>query len=1087
MKKYSKYIILSFCIILLLVSICFVPIRASKLIPFIEEQVAKELGIDVHIERLILRTGPNLKAKVPIMHLMYADGQKFAQLDNVKFFIPWNSIIKNNPRIAHLNARKLTVRVNSDDKYLENLLKNLKEKDFKDIPNIRLKEYQISYFDKIEMEKYSLEGHNFESNKLKSVKNIKIKTAGTFNINSIKHITYDLNIVPQLNLTEIVYKPDLKSFIERLKELDFYSDIIADIKFYKTQDRIIQASGFINIDNISILDSEKKMPKSFVYLTLWGDKASILSNIYTSLNMKVCVEGMINNSQKPVIDLKVKTDEIEIKDLYDKLRIVSDFSHIKDIKDIDGTINANFTLKGDLNKIKSNGYLKINNAKFLANGVKLDKINSEIDFSNNTVNLKKAVGYVNNSPIIAKGYLNKNINIELLMNKVELKYLCPDDLGIKNGLVSLIANISGTLDKPIHKENLLIENLKLQNQNVDLSMEYLKFDTNKSDTAYINNLQCKTTEIELIKIPSLKILVNTDSIKLPDTSIFLPNSKITMKGEVVNYNNSEMNYVLSFDGFINSKDLARFSSNSVRYPVKFVTNGNKNVQNANLQVLLEKTDIFDEPSVLNLIAKKEKNSLKIDELSLNSLIGKFSSDLKSNVKGNKKIIITGIVEDLKSPTLKNIRVFVPQLLNINIYDTLLQAKGDLFLNGSLKAPEIIGQLNIQTLFNQSLQLALNNCTIDFNKNNAVINAPQLKIGDSSLSLNGLVSTDISKSILFKILSIKSKFINTDTLLMYKDSPVLKLYPLQIFDGKFYSERIISNIYGSQVYLSAFTSDFTLNNDILTFKNIASELFNGKIMGSLSYNLHDEHITSDIMARGVSAEPIFNIISTRKDSVSGIMDFDSNLKGELTSKQSLAGNIKFLINNGRMSTLGKLEHLLYAQNVVADHMLRTSLSVVSKAITLKDTGLFKYMRGDITLDKGIAKVNMIQTQGPHMALYINGDYNITNDFAKLTVLGRLSDDIIAGLGAFGDFSFNKLMIMLTGENNKKNTIVEDIDKLPQLPVKNTKEFRSIINGIIDKPASVVQFNWISYSEKSLRQKDVPINDTKLPEFLDNIPY
>ena len=61
-------------------------------------------------------------------------------------------------------------------------------------------------------------------------------------------------------------------------------------------------------------------------------------------------------------------------------------------------------------------------------------------------------------------------------------------------------------------------------------------------------------------------------------------------------------------------------------------------------------------------------------------------------------------------------------------------------------------------------------------------------------------------------------------------------------------------------------------------------------------------------------------------------------------------------------------------------------------------------------------------------------------AKLTVLGRLSDDVISGLGAFGDFSLNKLMIMLTGDENKYNIVPEDIDKLPQLASKNTKEFR-----------------------------------------------
>ena len=431
--------------------------------------------------------------------------------------------------------------------------------------------------------------------------------------------------------------------------------------------------------------------------------------------------------------------------------------------------------------------------------------------------------------------------------------------------------------------------------------------------------------------------------------------------------------------------------------------------------------------------------------------------------------------------MKNIRIFIPQQLHLNINDTIAQLKGDLFLNGKIKNPDIIGQISIQNLFNQQTQTSLNN------KTTALINAPTVKIADSSLGFNASLLTNFINGLKIKNINIKSKYLNTDTILMYKDNFLQNLCSLEIQDGKFYSERLLANVYGEPLYLSAFTSDFDLKNDILNLKNISSELFNGKLAGKLSYNLRDEHFDTNIMTRGVSAEPIFDIISTRKDSISGTMDFDADLKGELTSRNSLNGNIKFIVNNGRMSTLGKLEHLLYAQNVIADNMLRTSLSVVTKAITLKDTGLFKYLRGDIDLVSGIANINILQSQGPLMALYIKGQYNPINDYAKLLVLGRLSDEIISGLGAFGDFSFNKLMIMLTGENNQNNILPEDFDKIPQLPIKNTKEFRSVINGNIDKPSSVISFNWISYSEKSLKQKEIPTTNTKIPSFVEKLPY
>ncbi len=1088
MKKYGKIIIVVLAIITALIAVCFIPINASRLIPAVEAQVSKDLGIDIHIERLILRVGPFIKVKAPIMHMMYKDGQKFAQFDNVKFYISWLSLLnKDNLNINKLYANKLIIRVNSDDKYLQDFLSRLENKDIKEIPNVQIKSYNISYLNKKLNDRYALEGQSLNIEKVPNYKNFKLNTVGSFSINDRKYLGYDIAYLPKMDIPEIRKNIDIEEFLSQMKELDFYADIIADLKVYETSDKILQGSGFINIDNISVLDKVKKSPKSFVYLTLWGDKASILSNIYTAPNKKVYIEGMVNNSKKTVLDVKVKTDEIKLNDLYQKLKLLADFSKIRGIKKIDGTLNANFTLKGDLNKIKSNGYMKISNAGIKSSGLNIEKINADIDFSNNSINIVNAVGYVNNAPIMAKGSIDKAINIELLMNKVELKYLCPASFGIKNGIASLVANINGTLDNISHQENLQIDNLELANNGIELGFENLKIDTNKNNSAYITNIICKSPETELIKIPSLKLNIERESITIPETNIFMPNSKLTAKSEITNYNTGNITFTTKINGFINSKDIKKFNQHSYRYPLQIVLSGNKDIQNLNAQVQLERAAILDEPSVINVISKIEKNNIKLEDLSILSFNGKLSDDYKTNLKGQKKVIVTGNIDNLTNPVIKNIRVFIPQQLNINIYDTIAQVRGDLFLNGTPQKPDIVGQLSIQNLFNQTLQLGISNCTLDFNKNNVIINAPQVKLSDSSMRVDATASTDISKAIVIKNLNVKSKYLNTDTLLMYKDNPLVKLYPLTVQEGKFYSEKVLANVYDSPLYLSAFSADLKLKDDNLVLSNISSEIFNGKLAGSLEYNMKDEHFISNIMARGVSAAPIFDVISTRDDTISGTMDFDTALKGELTSKQSLNGDIKFVVHNGRMSTLGRLEHLLYAQNVIADSMLRTSLSVVTKAITLKDTGLFKYLRGDIQLINGIANIRMLQSQGPLMALFIKGEYNPVNDYARLIVLGRLSDEIVEGLGAFGDFSFNKLMVMLTGDDNKYNVLPEDFEKLPQLTAKYTKEFRSIINGNIDKPSSVLSFNWISYTQKSLKQKDVPMTNIKVPSFVDELPY
>ena len=55
MKKYRTYIIVFAAFLAFCITICFIPIDASKFIPQIESQAEKDLGIKIHIEKLILR------------------------------------------------------------------------------------------------------------------------------------------------------------------------------------------------------------------------------------------------------------------------------------------------------------------------------------------------------------------------------------------------------------------------------------------------------------------------------------------------------------------------------------------------------------------------------------------------------------------------------------------------------------------------------------------------------------------------------------------------------------------------------------------------------------------------------------------------------------------------------------------------------------------------------------------------------------------------------------------------------------------------------------------------------------------------
>ena len=259
------------------------------------------------------------------------------------------------------------------------------------------------------------------------------------------------------------------------------------------------------------------------------------------------------------------------------------------------------------------------------------------------------------------------------MDKVELKHLLPASFGVKNGISTISAKVSGTPEKLVHKENIKIDNFKCEKEGNSLFFKKLNIDTNKDNVAYINGILLNNTKTDVIKLPLLKLYITPTTISIPETNIFLANSKLKASGEITNYNAKKPEFAINLNGFVNSRDIKCIKSNFAIYPVKVTVNGDKKEQNLLAQVLMEKALILDEPSIVNIATKFENNNMKIEDLSISSFSGRFSDDYKTNLRGQKKLIISGFVENLKEPGFKNVRVYIPQQLNISYLNTIAQS------------------------------------------------------------------------------------------------------------------------------------------------------------------------------------------------------------------------------------------------------------------------------------------------------------------------------------------------------------------------------------------------------------------------------
>ncbi|MFQ8625916.1 MAG: hypothetical protein ACLSA2_05265 [Candidatus Gastranaerophilaceae bacterium] len=128
-------------------------------------------------------------------------------------------------------------------------------------------------------------------------------------------------------------------------------------------------------------------------------------------------------------------------------------------------------------------------------------------------------------------------------------------------------------------------------------------------------------------------------------------------------------------------------------------------------------------------------------------------------------------------------------------------------------------------------------------------------------------------------------------------------------------------------------------------------------------------------------------------------------------------------------------------------------------TVKNTAQFKSISGNMTFSNGWAMLNPIKTSGPSMSSYITGRYNLLNATANVTVLGRISAEVVALLGPLGDLSVSKLTSYIPKFGALTGNIInalttdpkgENIAGIPQLSSgnKNYKDFKVAFNGGVE---------------------------------------
>lgn len=1043
----------------------------------ISKMVEEASGFKLKLENLQILTTPKLTAGLKAGHIEVSlpTDEKFLSADNVQGKISLLPLLMRKIEIDMAGADNLNVnlKVQKDGKFLiENYIPQADNSNdtqpqnsaaeplpfgiklSNHLPDIILNNYNLSFIDMQTDKSYYFSGNRIKVSDFILNKKVKILADGKVLLQDRNQFNYDVKIfnkiMPDMDLNELVFslktenapagQPISLNVTDIFKAIHnnyVTADLKADVKTFGTPDDI-NWDGTVNVSNLGVAVDNKKLPSSNIDITMKGNKINLYSKLYTAEKELTEVVADIKTGKHPKIDLNCKSGA-KFKSIFDMAdSIAKSFGyHDLDTLTATGGIDADFSLKSDMKKVESSGYLKIPSSSitYKLYNAYIKDIKADIDFSGDAVNIKDAGFKVAEQPLMLNGTVSNDINVHVIADKLQLRALLVaagqlgllKDNNIKSGTLSLDASLTGKLDKPVPKVSINVDNVNIKNipSNTSVILMSSNADVNTDGKSFtggidVNNLKV-LNPVANISAPKSKISFGQEDINIDNAYVLLNNSRIDITGKVSDYTTKDINFDINAKGNVLSSDVKSIIPADFRkevnaagsLPLSVRITGNDKAQNIAVNLSANPSNYV---SILSVDALKGKNTvIKSDIKIANDALRLSDTGVYAN--GVSVLDVKGSVNNLSKSQTLALDISTPQQISMEI-PTLkksnLKAKWNISVSGAAVNPVLKGNIDIP-----------------------VITIPDmlLKMENMSVNLNGVIAN--GKGTLAKFTS-----------------------------GGITAQNL--------------ASDFSFKNNVFYLKNLTGEAFDGKVNGNISYNVLNGKTGVIFKGSGMNAEKAIAGAAGLKNALSGTLGFDANvtLHGatDVEMMKNLKGKVSFEINDGTFGNIGRFENYLFAQNLQSNSIIKAAINSVAALPTVKNTAEFKFVSGNMTFNNGWALLNPVKTSGPSMSSYITGKYNLLNATANVIVLGRISAEVVSLLGPLGDLSVSKLTSYIpkfgTLTGNLINALTtdpnsENVSAIPKLSSgnKNYKDFKVVFNGGVESRSSVKSFKWLSKCDTS----------------------
>ena len=1006
------------------------------------------------------------------------------------------------------------------------------------MPDLKIKKYNISVFDEEINNTVSINGDKLDIVKFDLSKGLKVITNGKISIPSQTFANYDVSIetfLPEMGQENKTQQPQTQ-FIDPFKSMikyGFYTDIFADLKISENKTDGINITGNLDIKELNLKSNTTDTKGTYAKLKFDKNTVKTGAMLYLSKSQKADIKANINYGKKTNIEMDVKSDKLDLvhftdiaQALCNTLMIDNDFGLLK----VSGYISPNFSIKSDMKKILSSGQIHLKEGQILHKDLpaNVSGITSEIDLSGNKITIMNTKALVNGQPINVSGTVKQDATCDLKINSNNLSlpslFELFADKSLKNtykitsGLLNFDVKIKGKLDKIMPEVTAKISNLNLTDKinHYTLNAPTADLLVTTDLKTYKGAMTLGTTKVTLpdfalsTLVKNFKATFDEKNMAILPFDLDIQNSILKTEG-IVKYYASDMNYEIQTSGNLSTaiiknfvpKEFQSMISNKGALPVKANISGDASAINmkgtagansSNYITPIHITQLLNKPSTLKFDIKTKGNDLIINDISLDTASTHFA-DIKGQINSYAG----------KQPIFKNLKINTPNSFSFSIPDmqnSLITLTSNLTVGGTMNAPVILGNINISNLSVPQFKLAGKDVAINLTNSAIKASSNDIKIADSDIQFNMNADNKFGKIFVINNMTVNSNNFNLGKILTVMTSMPQNSYapgtdfPLMIKSG----HGNIKNFKMDAITAQNADADFSMSDNTLYLKNLKTKSYGGNVEGDLSYNLQYLRLKTKLKGQNLNANSAVTAFTGLKDQMNGNLNFnaDFTMSGAEYKQQmqTLKGSASFVILDGQMGSLGKFEHFLYAQNLLSQKFVKTTLGSIASNLAPKNTGKFTKMSGDIGLSNGWAQIVQLTSTGPNMSLYLTGKFNLLNNNANIDILGKISKEVANSLGVVSDLSLEKLTSTFTSKfGTTLNKVIsgynvtatkDNLNKIPALSTgvtEGTKSFKVKIDGNIESVSAVKSFMWLmSEAEAEAKKRELIQNS----EILNKLP-